>query len=593
MQSLIDMYNSFFGFSTPPFENKLDQRFLFLGRDHGEVLAALLYFIQEKKGLAMVCGDVGTGKTMLLHGILGKLPASVRPIVISNPLVNYRELLSYVASTLGIPRREEILLELLDRIKETLNSACEQGETFVLIIDEAHLLSDDTLEHIRLLANIETPERKLLQILLVGQYELSHRLNLPRFRPLRQRINVNRFLSPLSAAETLYYVEHRLEKAGSAFDRCFAPGCKKLIWKLTAGVPRRINHLCDTALLICLSEGINQVNGKILQKAQDALQTDRIFTARYSSLPRVITFARQRKFIVPALTCLVLIGFWAMIGFSGFQGGSIFQKFLSGSVGSFQARVSPIEASPENSFTATATSVPAIAPSLAAPAVSSSSSPAVSPSPLAPVAQAQLASAKPEGIPAPPTSASSPTVDGKEPSALVAGDNSKLSRPTPEGQSSPAPTEPANNVVAATSSPAQTSRPRQVKVEDNDTLTRIAGCWFPGHRELGVVALLLANPQNLSANRIFVGQKLNLPLIDPDHKTIQVKEGLFYALWEEYPGIQALQKAVSELSRQNVRYTVMNDDTAKGTISYQVLIGAYGSREDLEQALSRLDEDSG
>ena len=191
---------------------------------------------------------------------------------------------------MGIPRREETLLELLDRIKETLNAANDQGETFLLIIDEAHLLPDASLEHIRLLFNIETPECKLLQILLAGQNELSHRLNLPKFRALRQRINVNRFLSPLSALETVQYVEHRLEKAGSRFDRCFAPGCKKLIWKLTAGVPRRINHLCDTALLICLSKGLTRVNPETLKKAQDALKTDQIFTTRFSFLPGNLEF---------------------------------------------------------------------------------------------------------------------------------------------------------------------------------------------------------------------------------------------------------------------------------------------------------------
>ena len=122
------MYNSLFGFVEAPFENKLDQRFLFLGRDHGEVLAALLYFSREKKGLAMICGDVGTGKTMLLNGFLSKLPDSVQPIVISNPLVNYRELLIYIASALAIPRRDETLLELLDHISETLDTARNRGK---------------------------------------------------------------------------------------------------------------------------------------------------------------------------------------------------------------------------------------------------------------------------------------------------------------------------------------------------------------------------------------------------------------------------------------------------------------------------------
>ncbi|MBU4233470.1 MAG: AAA family ATPase [Proteobacteria bacterium] len=591
------MYNSFFGFITPPFENKLDQRFLFLGRDHEEVLAALHYFTREKKGLAMVCGDVGTGKTMLLQGFLEKLPASVHPIVISNPLVSHRELLDYIATTLEIPQGEETLLGRLDRIKETLIAANDQGETILLIIDEAHLLPDASLEHIRLLFNIETPECKLLQILLVGQYELSHRLNLPQFRALRQRINVNRFLSPLSALETVQYVEHRLERAGSRFDRCFAPGCKKLIWKLTAGVPRRINHLCDTALLICLSKGLTRVNPVTLKEAQDALKTDQIFSARYSFLPRTLSFGKLGKFKIPAMACLLLLALWGMLGSSGFQGGigQIFQKFWSGAAGSVQARVSPTGASREGSPAAAATKAPDQTPSLAIAPSPSPSGPAVSPAALAQAAPAQLSPPKPEEIPTPPTSTRSPLEAEKKAPALVADEapGVKIIGPASEGQGAPAPLKSPQEPLDKASFPVQASRPSQVEVKDNDNLTLIAKRWFPQQMKLGVVALLLANPQNLNANLIFPGQKLNLPQIDPVNQTIQMKEGIFYALWGTYPSIPSLQQTISRLSQQNVRYTVMNNDTTKGAISYQVLIGAYASREDLEQALSRVNKQSG
>lgn len=591
------MYNSYFGFITPPFENKLDQRFLFLGPDHEEVLAALHYFIREKKGLAMVCGDVGTGKTMLLHGFLAKLPVSVHPIVISNPLVDHRELLDYIAGSLGLPRREETLLELLDRIKETLSAANDQGETFLLIIDEAHLLPDASLEHIRLLFNIETPECKLLQILIAGQNELSHRLNLPKFRALRQRINVNRFLSPLSALETVQYVEHRLEKAGSRFDRCFAPGCKKLIWKLTAGVPRRINHLCDTALLICLTQGLTRINPQTLKKAQDALKTDQICTTRFSFLPRTLSFGKLGTFLIPATACLLLITFWGMLGSADFQGGigRIFQKVWSGAAGSVQARVSPTGASREGSPATAATEVPDQTPSLAIAAAPSPSGPAVSPSPLAQVAPAQLSPPKPEEIPTPPTSTRSPLEAEKKAPALVAEEapGVKIIRPAATGQGPPAPLESPKAAADQASSRVQASRPWQVQVESNDNLTLIANRWFPGQKELGMVALVLANPQTLNSNLIFPGQKLNLPLINPGNQTIQMKEGIFFALWGKYPSIPSLQKAISRLTQQNIRYTVINNDTTKGVISYQVLIGAYASREDLEQALSRVNKQSG
>ncbi|MDP2045657.1 MAG: AAA family ATPase, partial [Deltaproteobacteria bacterium] len=512
------MYSSYFGFITPPFENKLDQRFLFLGPGHEEVLAALHYFIREKKGMAMVCGDVGTGKTMLLHGFLSKLPASVHPIVISNPLVDHRELLDYIASSLGLPRRGETQLELLDRIKETLKAANDQGETFLLIIDEAHLLPDASLEHIRLLFNIETPECKLLQILIAGQNELSHRLNLPKFRALRQRINVNRFLSPLSAPETVQYVEHRLEKAGSRFDRCFAPGCGKLLWKLTAGVPRRINHLCDTALLICLTQGLTRITPQTLKKAQDALKTDQICTTRFSFLPRTLSFGRLGKLWIPATACLLLIAFWGIWGSAKFQGGigQLFEKVWSGAAGSVQAQVSPTAASRQGSPAAAATeapdqtSPPAI---LAAPP----SGPAVRPSALAQGAPDQLSPPQPEEIPPPPIPAALPIEAETKAPALGAEEapGVKIMKPAPIGQGAPIPPESPQKTADQASSRGQASRPWQVEVKDNDNLTLIAQRWYPQQMKLGLVALLMANPQNLNANLIIVGQKLSLPRIDP------------------------------------------------------------------------------
>ena len=213
------MYNSCFGFSHAPFENNPDHSFLFLSKDHREVLSALIYFIAEKKGFALVCGDVGTGKTMLINAFLDNLNDSVSPILIPNPKVEYPQILLYIAEKLGIENSGNNILGLIDEIKRALLKFNQNGKSFVLIIDEAHLLSAQSLEDIRLLSNIETPEQKLLHILLVGQYELSHRLNGPEMRQLRQRISVNRFLSPLDSDETNQYIDHRLKMVGSELRR--------------------------------------------------------------------------------------------------------------------------------------------------------------------------------------------------------------------------------------------------------------------------------------------------------------------------------------------------------------------------------------
>ncbi|MFP3867605.1 MAG: ExeA family protein [Desulfobacteraceae bacterium] len=272
------MYNNYFGFSDSPFENTLDQRFLFLSEDHQEVLAALLYFVKQKKGLAIVCGDVGTGKTMLINTFLNRLPDSVRAILISNPLASYHDLLYFLAGEIGLPEKQDNILELVEQIKEALMAARQQGQDYILIVDEAHLLTDDSLEQVRLLSNIEVSEGKLLQILLVGQYELSHRLNRPEMRQLRQRINISRFLSPLSQTETIAYIDYRLKVVNSSFNAIFDPRCEKLLYRLTGGVPRRINQLCDNSLLSCMAEGLSQVNRQVLKKSHEALLTDVMFT---------------------------------------------------------------------------------------------------------------------------------------------------------------------------------------------------------------------------------------------------------------------------------------------------------------------------
>jgi general secretion pathway protein A len=275
------MYNPYFGFSGSPFENTLDQRFLYLGEEHQEVLAALLYFIETKKGFALVCGDVGTGKTMLINSLLDQLPETVSPVLIANPFVSSQELLLYLAYALGIKATgAEKVLELTDAVKIALLEAKDRDRHLILIIDEAHLLSDQALEEIRLLSNIETPDQKLLQILLVGQYELSHNLDRPEMRHLRQRLNVNRFLSHLDPAETIAYIDHRLHQVGSSFASVFEGNCRRLIFKLTRGVPRSLNRLCDNALLICMAEGRRQVNRRTLKQAHAALEADRLATSK-------------------------------------------------------------------------------------------------------------------------------------------------------------------------------------------------------------------------------------------------------------------------------------------------------------------------
>jgi len=322
------MLNRYFGFSCSPFENTLDQRFLFRSRSHEEVIETLLYFTREKKSFAMVCGDVGTGKTMILHHLLEKLPESVLPILVPYPDVEYVELLRYMARVLKKNPEGKGILDLTTDVKEALTGTDLEGRQVVLIIDEAHLLSTSSLENIRLLSNMEITEKKLLQILLIGQNELGIKLRQEDMRQLRQRININCTLSPMSPSETIEYIDHRLkvagacssETSGSCFDGCFAPECKKPLYEMTGGVPRSINQLCDIALLICMTEQREfRVTRRILEKAHSAIISGSVKTTRPRpavQFSRAISYAKVLK---PALATAAVLALVLALGVLGFK----------------------------------------------------------------------------------------------------------------------------------------------------------------------------------------------------------------------------------------------------------------------------------
>jgi general secretion pathway protein A len=511
------MYNHYFNFSFSPFENTLDQRFLFLSESHAEVIASLLYFVQEKKGFALVCGDVGTGKTMILHHVLSRLPRSVQPILIPYPDVGYLEILRYIARVLGISPGEKGILDLTDEVKAVLTNAGLNRKQFVLIIDEAHLLSIGNLEYIRLLSNVEITENKLLQILLIGQNELSHKLSRKEMRQLRERINVNRFLSPMGRTETIEYIDHRLGVAGSSFDRCFESACKSLICKMTGGVPRSINRLCDTALLVCMSEKGDKVTRRVLKKAHDALHSD-VILAPKETKPAGSFSIRKLK---PALAGGALVLLLAL-GFLGYRGnpGEILRSWVDGPVPPravntyVQKPLPPVpevkrEGSPKPQVDEEKTASSSM-PGLATP-------------------QAGPAQGPPEDLPkedAMKIDKSSPSVEepGLSPATSL---ESPAKNRTPSTNGVSAQSEPgdAEREIAAkggsSNSSAQDLRPAKmaltpsdffkVTVKKGESLSRIAAQWFGEDTAYGEKSILSANPWIHNKNRILAGQILRIP----------------------------------------------------------------------------------
>jgi len=244
------MYEKFYGLKEPPFNLTPDTRFLYLSQHHREAMAALLYGIRERKGFILLTGEIGSGKTTICRALVGELQdAGTHIALILNSYLTEIELLQAINEELEIDASSPTRKGLIDRLNRFLLDQYELGRNVVLIIDEAQNLADSVLEQIRMLGNLETEDRKLLQIVLIGQPELEAALRGPKLEQLNQRIAVRYHLRALDRDEIEPYVQHRLRVAGLSVPLEFTPKAVEMIAEFTGGVPRKINLLCDRALL--------------------------------------------------------------------------------------------------------------------------------------------------------------------------------------------------------------------------------------------------------------------------------------------------------------------------------------------------------
>jgi general secretion pathway protein A len=255
------MYNAYFGFKEKPFKLVPNPAFLYLGKSHEDALAHLTYATGEGDGFVEISGEVGTGKTTLCRVFLEKLDADTESAYIFNPRLESLQLLRAINTEFGIRSRgqEATLKDLLDDLNIFLIKKRADGKRILLFIDEAQNLSAANLELIRMLSNLETTRSKLLQIILVGQPELSEKLERHDLRQLRQRINLTCYLVPLSRPETHAYINHRIGIAAQKDLDLFTAGAHRAIFKFSSGVPRRINIVCDRALLAAYSKNQSRV----------------------------------------------------------------------------------------------------------------------------------------------------------------------------------------------------------------------------------------------------------------------------------------------------------------------------------------------
>ncbi len=242
------MYNKFYGFKVSPFNMTSDPQFFFESASHREALAKILYGIKEKKGIILLTGEVGTGKTTLCRAILEKLESDVKVSLVLNPYFSEVQLLQAIAEDFGLHLEKKNRLEIVKALGAFLLDVNNKGGNAVLIVDEAQHLGVRQLEQIRLLSNLETLTEKLLQIVLVGQPELSEKLNQFRLRQIRQRIFVKHDIAPLKENEVKDYINLRLKSSGGKIS--LLPESYKVIYEFSKGIPRLINLLCDRTLII-------------------------------------------------------------------------------------------------------------------------------------------------------------------------------------------------------------------------------------------------------------------------------------------------------------------------------------------------------
>jgi general secretion pathway protein A len=263
------MYTNFFGLNEKPFSITPDPRYLFMSEQHGEALAHLVYGVTESGGFVQLTGEVGTGKTTLVRTLLlNQMPDNADVAVVLNPQITVQEFLLTICEELGIavPEHKHGIKALTDALNQHLLSAHAAGRRTILIVDEAQNLAPAVLEQVRMLTNLETAKQKLLQIILIGQPELRELLDRNDLRQLAQRITGRYHLEPLTREESAQYVEHRLRVAG-ALGEVIDSAAKKEVFRLSQGVPRLINVICDRALLGAYSQESRIITKRLIKRA--------------------------------------------------------------------------------------------------------------------------------------------------------------------------------------------------------------------------------------------------------------------------------------------------------------------------------------
>ena len=261
------MYLKFFNLVERPFSITPDIQYFYMGKQYEQALDTLLFGIRERLGIVMLTGEVGTGKTMVTRALLSRLDGQVATALIVNPLLSVPELLKAITKDFGVHVRYNSPQKQIEALNKFLLAGAERDLNALVIVDEAQNLSMEALETLRMLTNLETRKHKLLQVMLVGQPELTKLLQMHGLRQLDQRITSRYDLSPLTREEMTRYINHRICTAGGGGRVFFEPKASKIIHKQSKGLPRVVNILCDRALMAAYVHETCVINKKVAKVA--------------------------------------------------------------------------------------------------------------------------------------------------------------------------------------------------------------------------------------------------------------------------------------------------------------------------------------
>ncbi len=261
------MYQDFYHLKKEPFHITPNPEFLFLSPSHKQALGSIVYGVRNRKGFIVITGEVGVGKTTILRSYLeGVAKHKTKVIYIFNTNVSFKNLLKTIYKELGFDPKSGDIVEMLNDLYQILMEEYRQGNTVLLIADEAQNMPIETLENLRMLSNLETSNDKLLQIVLIGQYEFEEILNLHELRQLKQRIVLRSTIVPLTQKESIAYIKHRLGKAAMNGAQVFTKGAVKRIVREAKGIPRLLNILCDNALITGFGYKKRPVDTRIVEE---------------------------------------------------------------------------------------------------------------------------------------------------------------------------------------------------------------------------------------------------------------------------------------------------------------------------------------